>query len=73
MVEEQRGAGVEGGDPGHLIGGELEVEDIDVLAHPLGADGLGDDHDVALDEPAQDDLGDGPAVGGSDLAQGGVW
>jgi hypothetical protein len=46
------------GDSGHLIGGELEVEDIDVLAHPFGADRLGDDHDIALDEPAQDDLGD---------------
>jgi hypothetical protein len=58
VVEEQRGAGVESGDSGHLIGGELEVEDIDVLAHPFGADRLGDDHDIALDEPAQDDLGD---------------
>jgi hypothetical protein len=46
------------GDSGHLIGGELEVEDIDVLAHPFGADRLGDDHNIALDEPAQDDLGD---------------
>ena len=57
------------GDAGHLVVGELEVEDVDVLAHPLGADGLGDDDDVALDEPAQDDLGDGLAVRGADLAE----
>jgi hypothetical protein len=51
VVEEQRRAGVHRGYAGHLVVRELEVEDVDVLAHPLGADGLGDDHDVALDEP----------------------
>ena len=72
VVEEQRRAGVHGGDEGQLVGGELEVEDVDVLAHALGANGLGDDDDVALDEPAQDDLGDGLAVRGTDLAEDGV-
>ena len=72
VVEEQRRAGVHRGDAGHLVVGQLEVEDVDVLAHPLGADGLRDDDDVALDEPAQDDLGDGLAVRGADLAEDGV-
>jgi hypothetical protein len=68
VVEEQRRAVVHRGDAGHLVVGELEVEHVDVLAHPLGADRLGDDDDIALDEPAQDDLGDGLAVAAADLA-----
>ena len=51
---------------------QLEVEHVDVLAHALGANGFGDDDDVALDEPAQDDLGDGLAVRRADLAEDGV-
>jgi hypothetical protein len=47
--------------------GVQAVAALDVLAHPLGADGLGDDDDVALDEPAEDNLGDGLAVRGADL------
>ena len=37
MVEEQRGAGVQAGDAGHLVLAQLEVEDIEVLRHPVGA------------------------------------
>ncbi|MGW2024442.1 hypothetical protein [Streptomyces decoyicus] len=36
VVEEQRVAGVQSGDLCHLIVGEVEVEDIDVLRHALG-------------------------------------
>src|SRR3954470_19049368 len=69
VVEEQRLARVEAGDASHLVVGELEVEDVDVLGHPVGTDRLGDDDDVALGEPAQDDLGDRLPVRGADLAQ----
>ena len=48
MVEEQRGAGVESGNTGHLFGGEIEVGDVDVLAHALGANRLGDYDDASL-------------------------
>ena len=72
MVEEQRGSCVQRGDAAHLVVGELEVEDVDVLGHALGADRLRDDDDVALDEPAQHDLRDGLAVRRADLAQCGV-
>src|SRR4051794_6635297 len=69
VVEEQGSSGVHGGDPAHLVVGELEAEDVDVLGHALGAHGLRDDDDVALDEPAQDDLCDRRAVRRADLAQ----
>ena len=54
---------------GHLVVGEGEVEDVEVLRHPLGPHGLGDDDDVALGEPTQDDLGNGLAVASADLGQ----
>ncbi len=72
VVEEQGRAGVDGGDAGHLVVGEGEVEDVEVRRHPLGSNRLGDGDDVALGEPAEHDLGDGLAVGGADLGQGGV-
>src|SRR4051794_28867236 len=39
-VEEQGRVRVESGDALHVVVGEREVEDVEVLAHPLGADGL---------------------------------
>ena len=42
VVEEQGGAGVHGGDAGHLVAGEGEVEDVEVLRHPLGSNRFGD-------------------------------
>ena len=50
------------GDAGHLVVGELEVEHVEVLGHPLGTHRLGDDDDAALDQPAQHDLGHRLAV-----------
>jgi hypothetical protein len=61
VVEEQRCAGVHRSDAGHLVVGECEVEDVDVLGDAVGPDRFRDDDDAALDEPAQDDLGDGLA------------
>jgi drug/metabolite transporter (DMT)-like permease len=54
-------APVQRGDHLVVVGGELEVEDVDVLPHPGRGDRLGE-HDVAaLDVPAQHDLGRGLA------------
>lgn len=47
MVEEAAHAHVQFSDPGHVRVGELEPEHIEVLLHPLLADGLGNDHDAA--------------------------
>jgi hypothetical protein len=52
VVDEQRAAGVHGGDLDHLAVGEGEVEDVEVLLHPVGPYRLGDDDHTALDEPA---------------------
>ena len=51
---------------------QLEVEHVEVLAHPLGPHGLRDDDDPALDQPAQDDLSDRLPVRPTDLGEGRV-
>src|SRR5215218_5357577 len=58
VAEEQRLAGVERGDAGHLLVGELEVEDVKVLGHAIRAHRLGDGDDAALEKPAKHDLCD---------------
>lgn len=72
MVEEQADTGVQGGDRLHLLLGEGEVEDIEVLGHPLGPDGFGDHDDVALDEPAENHLRHGLAMCPGNGAQDGI-
>src|SRR5512139_3765283 len=59
VVEEEAGAGVQSGDLLHLHVAEDEVEHVEVLDHPLPPDGLRYGHDVALEEPAQHNLGNG--------------
>src|SRR3954452_25168752 len=55
-------AGVELLDRGHLVVGELEAEDVEVLRDALRRHRLGD-HDAAeLDVPADDDLAGGAVV-----------
>src|SRR4051812_22639075 len=46
VVERGAGAGVQRGDPGGLLVVQRKVEDVEVLPHPLGPGGLGDDDDV---------------------------
>src|SRR5699024_8338363 len=46
-------------DRRHLLGGELEVPHVQVLAHALRAGGLGKDDVAPLDRPPNDDLRDG--------------
>lgn len=70
MVEEEAGAGVQGGDLIHLRGGEFEVENVEVFLHAFGANGFRDHDDVALDEPPQHHLADGLVVGSADGRQG---
>ena len=62
------GAAVKRVDRGDLLVGELEVEDVEVLGHPLGLGGLGDRDDPVLHVPAQDHLRDGLVVAGGDPA-----
>jgi len=54
-------APVQRGDHLVVVGGELEVEDVDVLPHPGRGDRLGEHNVAALDVPAQHDLGRGLA------------
>src|SRR4051812_718963 len=49
-------AGVQSVDGGYLVGGELEVEDVDVLGDALRLGGLRDDRPSVLEPPAQHDL-----------------
>lgn len=72
MIKEERLAAIHLADAGHVDIGELKIEDVQVLAHPFRANGLLDDHHAALDQPAQNDLGDGPAVSRPDLRQRGI-
>src|SRR5690349_14426 len=60
-------AGVEGVDRGELVGGQLEVEDVEVLRDAGRRHGLRDHLPALLHVPAQHDLRRGPAVGGGDL------
>ena len=53
VVEEETLARVERGDGGHIFVGECEVENVDVLPHPLHMGRFGDDDNAALNEPAQ--------------------
>ena len=48
---------VEGVERGHVLGGEREVEDASVLDDALAVGGLRQDDQVALQAPAQEDLG----------------
>ena len=61
-------AGVERVDGGQLVGGELEVEDVEVLGDAVRLGRLRDDRAALLQVPAQHDLGRGLAVRLGDLA-----
>ena len=50
-------AGVEGVDGGELVGGELEVEDVEVLRDAVRLGRLRDDRAALLQVPAQHHLG----------------
>ena len=62
-------AGVDGGDGGHIIDREVEVEDLEVLLDALGMSGLGKHDDAALDVPTNHYLCSRPAVLGTDSGQ----
>lgn len=56
VVEEKAFARVERGDGGHVFIGECEIEDIDILLHPLDVGRFRNDDYAALYEPTQGDL-----------------
>src|SRR6185503_9893175 len=60
-------AGVEAVDGGDLVGGELEVEDVDVLGDARGLRGLRDDRATLLQAPAEHHLSGGLAVRPGDV------
>lgn len=72
VIKEERLAAIHRRDAGHVGIGELKIEDVHVLAHPLRANGLLDDHHAALDQPTQNDLRDGLDVTRPDLRQRGI-
>ena len=49
-------------DGGHILGGEGEIEQVEVLLHPIFVDGLRDDDDIALEQEAQGDLCGGLSI-----------
>ena len=69
VAETAVGAG-EGVDAVHLLGGELEVEDVEVFRGAGFLRRARDGDDVLLDQPAQGDLTGRFAVGLADLDQG---
>src|SRR5215218_3939969 len=58
---------VERVDRGDLLGGQREVEDVEVLGDAVRLDRLGDRAEAVLDVPAQDDLRRGLAVLGRQI------
>ena len=72
MGEEQAFALVQPADGGHVLIGQGEVKDLEVLAHPILVGGLGYGHHVRLEQEAQGCLGCGLAVLLADLVQDGV-
>lgn len=67
VVEEKARVRVESGDFLHIIGREVEIEDVEVLLHSFHMRGLRDYYDSTLDEPAERHLGDAFAVLPSNL------
>lgn len=58
MIEESAGFRVQSPDCAHIRVAEFEVEDREILDHPLLLDGLGDHDDLSLDVPSKNDLRD---------------
>src|SRR4051794_38085986 len=69
VVEEEALSGLERTDGVHVFAPELEVEDVEVLGHPLLAHRLRDRHDASLREPPQDHLSHGLPVLPADRLQ----
>lgn len=53
---------VKGGDGFHIVVGEAEAENVEILFHALAVCAFGDSHYALLREPAQGDLSGGFAV-----------
>ena len=72
MGEEQAFAAVQCFNGSHILGGEGEIEQLEVLLHPLLVDRFRDNDHVALQQKAQGGLGGSLAVLGTDGGQHGV-
>ena len=56
MIEEKTFPHVERGDRSHIFGGQLEIENVDILPHTFDMRGFWDDDDTSLNQPAKSDL-----------------
>lgn len=62
MIEEETRTGVELPDRSHLFLCQLKIEYVEVLRHSVLSNRFGNDDDVPLRQPSEDDLGDRLAV-----------
>ena len=72
MVEEETVGGVERSNLLHVLSIKFEVEEVQILLHPLLVNGLRDDDYVALQQPAQGYLCGSLAVFLANLGEGRV-
>ena len=56
VVDEQGDVTAECGNGCHVCFGQFEVKNVEVFGHALGANGLGDNDDAALNEPPEHHL-----------------
>ena len=69
VVKEKAFACVKRGDSRHILVGEREVENLDVLSHPFDVCRFGNNYHATLDEPAQGYLCHALAVFHADFSQ----
>ena len=62
MIEEETRTSIELSDRVHLFPCQLKIKYVEVLRHSVLSNRFGDDDDVALRQPSQDDLRDRLAV-----------
>jgi hypothetical protein len=63
MIEEAALFGIQCCNCSHVFGAEFNIKNVEILSNSFLADGLGNRHDAALGQPAQNDLCDGFLVG----------
>jgi len=62
MIEKTARLRVKCGDGIHIPGAEFKIEDIEIFGNPFLLHRFGDGNDTPLGQPAQNDLGYGPAA-----------
>ena len=70
MVEELALLAVQTGHQGHLLIGQVEVENVEILLHTGAVHALGNDHDPPLQQPPQNHLTVALPIAGADGSDG---